>query len=134
MINDLLDAIISLPEKLLDGIKGLFVPDADTMAAYQDRWFSLLASRFGAIYEAVMLIDEFGQSISDQAASGVVDFPIVTIDLAGTPFTFGGWRVDVVPDGFDLIFDALKLMIDIVATLAFVNGLRHRFEGILGGE
>lgn len=132
-VSDIIDGITNLPQMILDGIKGLFVPDVWQIAAYQLKWEELLATRFGAIYEAVMLIDQFGKAISEQAAMGIVTFPEVTIDLAGEPWTFGGWDIKVVPDGFGGVIVVLKSAINIVCTLAFVNGLRHRFEGIMGG-
>lgn len=132
-VSDIIDGIKNLPQMILDGLKGLFVPDVWQIAAYRDKWMDLLSSRFGAVYEAVMLIDEFGQAISEQAAMGVVTFPEVSIDLAGTPWTFGGWDVKVVPDGFGGVIVVLKSAISIVCTMAFVNGLKHRFEGIMGG-
>lgn len=132
-ISDLIDGILNLPTLIIDGIKGLFIPDTQAMAAYQNKWLGLLSSRFGAIYEAVVLIDEFGQAISEQTKQGIITFPEVTVDLAGTPWTFGGWDVKVVPDGFDAVIVTLKSAVNIVCTFAFVNGLRHRFEGAMGG-
>lgn len=74
-VSDIIDGILNLPQLIIDGIKGLFIPDTEAMAAYQDKWFSLLSSRFGAIYEAVVLIDEFGQAISEQTKQGIIAFP-----------------------------------------------------------
>lgn len=132
-VSDIIDGILNLPQLIIDGIKSLFIPDAWEMAAYQLKWEELFAARFGAIYEAVVLIDEFGQAIGEQAKQGTVTFPAITLDLAGTPWTFGGWEVKVVPDGFDVVIGTLKTAINIVCTFAFVNGLRHRFEGVIGG-
>ena len=132
-VSDIIDGILNLPQLIIDGIKSLFIPDAWEMAAYQVKWEELFAARFGAIYEAVVLIDEFGQAIGEQAKQGTVTFPDITLDLAGTPWTFGGWEVKVVPDGFDVVIGTLKTAINIVCTFAFVNGLRHRFEGVIGG-
>lgn len=133
-LENIANGIINLPQTIMDGIKGLFVPDAEAMAEYKDQWESLLSQRFGAIYESVQLIDDFASSLSMQGLQDTVTFPSVELDLAGTLVVFGGWEVDVVPDGFEFLIEVLKKIISIVATLAFVNAMRNKFEGILGGS
>ena len=133
-LENIVQGIVNLPQNLLEGIKGLFVPDAESMAAYQDQWSELLADRFGAIYESVAVIDDFISSIDSSAKQEEVTFPSITVDLAGTPWTFGGWSVDIVPDNFAFLTTYSKLIVNIICTFAFVNGLRNKFESILGGR
>lgn len=123
----------NLPQALLDGIKGLFVPDAEDIAEYSDQWQNLLANRFGAIYQSVDVIDQFASGIQEADQTNTVYFPIVSLSLAGAQFSFGGWDVQIVPTGFDFIITTLKRIISIVATLAFINAMRIKFEKILGG-
>lgn len=134
--NDKLDTMTeevkSLPEKIMDGIKGLFVPDEEDMQAYSDKWDELLHTRFGALYESVDLISSYGDAFTEVEATNTVQFPSVTIPLAGVDFSFGGWDVKVIPEGFDTLFDTLRWMITILATVAFVNALRNKFERLLG--
>lgn len=133
LIGDVIEGITNLPQAIMDGIVGLFVPNADAIAAYQNQWSELLSTRFGAVYQSVQLLDEFAQSIQMQDEQNTVPFPSVTLDLAGVPFTFGGWTVQVVPPGFEFVVEMLKRIVSIVATLAFLNSMRNKFERVLGG-
>lgn len=133
LLENIVNGILNLPQLILDGIKGLFVPDAEAMAAYKEQWEALLSQRFGAIYESVQLIDDFVSSIELKSTQGYISFPEVSVDLVGTTFTFGGWNVQVVPSGFEAVVEILKKIISIVATLAFLNSMRNKFENILGG-
>lgn len=134
LLGNVVDGITSLPKKILDGIVGLFVPTAQDLEVYQDKWDTLLQSRFGALYESGQLITQYAQSFEEKAATNTVEFPSITLDLAGVPFSFGGWQVKVVPDGFDELFDMLKWMISLIATLGMVNALRNKFDRLLGGS
>ena len=132
-IGDLIkNAIVNLGNFLLDGIKGLFVPSEEDITEMKDRWTDLLRDRFGALYQTVELIDSYGKSFQAQEKNSIT-MPSIDLSLAGAVFTFGGWEVQVVPDGFDVLFNALKLIISIVCTIWFVNGLKNRFEKLVGG-
>ena len=133
-LERVVQGITNLPDKILDGIKSLFVPDAESMAEYKEQWEALLSQRFGAIYESVQLIDDFVSSIELQSTQGYISFPEVSVDLVGTTFTFGGWNVQVVPSGFEAVVEILKKIISIIATLAFINSMRRKFEMVLGGS
>jgi len=133
-LDDMTEEVKSIPEKILDGIKGLFVPDEQDMQEYNDKWDELLHSRFGALYESVDIISEVGTVFVDTEARNTVDFPSVTIPLAGVDFEFGGWEVQVIPDGFDVLVDMLKGMISLLATVAFVNTLRNKFDRLMEGS
>lgn len=134
-LKKLYDGILSIPSKIVDGlingIKSLFVPDESFMIENQERWESLLSERFGAVYESVEIIDEWAEAFKYESTQSTIKFPEVKLNFGDTSFTFGGWEVDVVPDGFDFLIEALKMILDIVCTLMFVNGLKHRLEGVL---
>lgn len=132
-IGDLIkNAIVNLGTFLIDGIKGLFVPSEEDITEMQERWTSLLSDRFGALYQTVELIDNYANAFTSQEKN-TITMPSVTIPLADSEFVFGGWEVQVVPDGFGVVFDTLKLIISIVCTIWFVNGLKNRFERLVGG-
>lgn len=132
------DKITDLGNVLLDGIKGLFIPSEESITDLKEDFEEVLADRFGAVYESAEVIDNFasaffnqGQVVSAAEHSGIIHFPEVTVDLVDTPFTFGGWDVDIIPDQFDSIISLLKIAIDIVCTFAFVNALRKKLEVVL---
>lgn len=134
-LKKLYDGILSIPSKIIDGlingIKSLFVPDSQYIVDNQTRWEELLSERFGAVYESVAIIDEWAEAFTYESTQSTLKFPEVKLNFGDTPFTFGGWEIDMVPHGFDFLIDALKMILDIVCTLMFVNGLKHRLEGVL---
>lgn len=139
-IGNVVNNIIELPLKLWtlisDGLKNLFVPSADEMAEYSDKWDTLLSSRFGALYQSGELVENVVNAIQNQPATvaenGVINMPQVSLDSFGIPFTFGGFDIDIKPDGFEFLITLCKRTISIVCTLAFVNVLRKRYETIVG--
>ena len=138
--DNVVNAIKDLGQSILDGIVGLFVPTEDDITAIKGRFESLLADRFGAVYDSTQIIDDFANAFNSQSqsamidgtgASGVISFPSITVDLVGVPFTFGGWDVDIIPDKFEGIIDTLKMITNICCTFVFVNGMRKRLDGVL---
>lgn len=133
-LSGIADGITSLPDKIMEGIKGLFIPDADAMAAQQEKWSQLLVEHFGAVYDSVEILDEIADAFSLQDVQEEIEFPSVAIPLAGEEFVFGGWMVDVVPDGFEFLIEVLKKVVDIVCTIAFVQAMRNKYDNVLGGR
>lgn len=145
-LKKVVDSITELPGKIVNGIgekltafgtwivdqiKGLFIPSEESIIELKTKFEELLRDRFGAVYDSADIIDDFASSFSYTETDPSVTFPTVTVNLAGTDFTFGGWEVDVIPDRFEGIVDVLKLLISMVATVFFVNALRKRLEDIL---
>lgn len=130
--ENVVNAVVNLGNTLLEGIKNLFVPSEDDITTMKEKWDTLLSERFGALYQVTQLIHDYALAFKNQNKS-TITFPSVTIPLAGSNFTFGGWEVQIVPDGFSAIFTVLKTITSILATCLFVNSLRNRFEKILGG-
>ena len=124
---------------ILDGIKSFFIPSEDSMTSIKVEWDELLSNRFGALYEAGGIISDFGEqmnmdSIRTRGIKNTIVMPSVTVDLAGTPFTFGGYEVQIVPEGFDFLITVVKGITSIVCTLAFINALRKKYDKIIGGS
>lgn len=145
-LKNLYDSITELPSKIANGIgekltafgtwiidqiKGLFIPSEESIIELKTKFEELLRDRFGAVYDSADIIDDFASSFAYSDTDTSVTFPQVTVNLAGTNFTFGGWEVDVIPDRFEGIVDFLKLLVSMVATVLFVNALRKRLEDIL---
>lgn len=137
-LNNVVKSITELPEKIWvnisDGLKGLFVPSEESMTLYKDKWDELLASRFGAVYQVVNIMTDSWDGIMQADETDTIAFPQATINFSGTPFTFGGYDVKIVPDGFGVLVTAIKSIVAIVCTVAFVNGLRKRYDEIMGVE
>lgn len=131
--NLIKNALVDLGNFLINGIKNLFIPSDEDITNMQQQWNTLLENRFGALYQVIQLIDDYASAFNSQS-KGTITFPSVTIPLAGSEFTFGGWEVQVVPSGFDVLFNAIKLITSVLATVFFVNGLKNRFEKLVGGS
>lgn len=128
-----------LPGKLWslieDGLKSLFVPDDEYMISYSDNWDQLLSERLGAVYEVANIVSDSWDGIMNADQTNTVSIPVVSIPLpGGNNFQFGGYDVKIVPDGFSVLVTALKLIVGIVCTFGFVNGLLKRYDEVMGVE
>lgn len=134
--RSILDTLIELPNtiwvKVEEGLTNLFVPNEQTISNMQQEWNSLLADRFGALYQVIDLVTEFADAFQD-SEQDTITLPAVTVPVGADGWTFGGWEIQVVPDGMNVLFTTLKTLVSIVATFLFVNGLKRRFEGLIGG-
>lgn len=135
--QNMVDAISQLPSLIWgyieDGLKSLFIPDEQFIVDYEDRWTELLSDRLGAVYQVSSVTIESWDRISAEDAQDTVQMPVVSIPLpGGQSFTFGGYVVKIVPDGFSFLVESVKLIAGIVATVAFVNGLRKRYDEVMG--
>lgn len=59
--------------------------------------------------------------------------PEVTVNFSDTSFSFGGYEVSIIPDGFDVLVTAVKGITSIVCTFLFINSLRNKYEKLIGG-
>lgn len=137
-ISNLLTGIIELPSKLWNlienGLKGLFVPSESEMTEIKGQWDTLLSDRFGGLYQTVQLIDDYAESFKDPNDKNTITLPELKLPFGQSEFVFGGQEVQIVPEKFSFLIDVLKTIISIIATCLFVNGLRNRFERLVGGQ
>ena len=133
--SELGNKITALGDKILDGIKSLFVPSEDDLIGMKEDFDELLSSRFGVLYDSAAIVDNFADSFYNSPAmmdmADVIEVPVVTVNLAGADFSFGGFAVDIVPEQFEGVIYILRTIVSIVCTLMFVNALRKRLEGVL---
>ena len=129
----IVDGLTNLGNMLLDGIKNLFVPSQEDITAMQTKWTTLLEDRFGALYQTIDIIDNYANAFTN-SEKNTITFPEVSIPLGEANFEFGGYEVKVVPDGFNIIFDTLKVIVSILATFLFVNAMKNRLEKLVGGS
>lgn len=131
--NDLLGSVKNLPKQIAEELGKLFKPDAGKIEQVQEQSQELAEERLGAVFQAGQVVDGLVGAFQNQSANPFLVVPSCTVNLAGTPFTFGGWQVKVIPDGLEVLVEPLKLIIDIVCTLAFLQAMRSRFEKLLSG-
>lgn len=142
-LQSLWNSITDLPNKLWslieNGLKNLFVPSEEYIVSYKDKWDELLSDRLGAVYQVVNVLTESWDGVMEADQVDSIQFPATSINLpsgngATVTFTFGGYPVQIVPDGFDFLVTSLKVLVGVVATIAFINGLRKRYEEVMGVE
>ena len=138
-LTNVFNSIVELPQKLWnlisDGLKSLFVPSEESMTAYKDKWDELLSSRLGPVYQVCDIVTNSWSAIGEADTTDTIYFPSATINLPqDAQFTFGGYDVKIVPEGFDVLIQAIKLIVGIVCTLAFINGMLKRYDEIMGVE
>lgn len=138
--ENLITKIIELPDRLWttfqDGIYVLFVPDEGFFDDYKEDWDILLNEHLGCVYEvANMGVELFGNIVTPDDPYPYVSLPEVTIPLPDDEsFTFGGYEVLVVPEGFEFLAEAVQTIVGIVCVTLFVNGLYKRYEEFMGVE
>lgn len=137
-IGEVLSSIAELPQKIWtfisDGLKNLFVPSETKIEEFKTNFENLFAERFGALYESGQYITTFFENLGENDTQTSIEIPLVSVPLAGVDYTFGGYTVEIVPVKFKFLLDILKVVIDIIVTVAFINAMKKRFEDILGGE
>lgn len=138
-IGEMAETLKNLPvtiwNLISEGIKSLFVPSDEYLEEYTAQMSHLLMSKFGAVYEVVDILSNSWDRIQSNDESNTIDFPEVTIPLPGdNEFTFGGQQVQIVPDGFDWLATSLKTLVGIICTLLCINGLKIRYDEIMGGK
>lgn len=136
-VGEIAASITELPQKLWikisDGLKSLFIPSSEELEQFISKMDNLLESKFGAVYQVVNTTIESWERVKEADATDTIDMPEVTIALPeNNEFTFGGYNIKIVPDGFTAIVTALKSIVGIVCTVAFINGLRKRYDEVMG--
>ncbi len=133
-LDNLNSTLEETPNKLLEGIKGLFIPTEEDMIEIKDKWQLLMEERFGALYQAGTILVEFSENIKYQGTKTTIELPWVGVPLADGYFEFGGYEVQIVPDGFEDLQNFVVTAVGIVCSLAFVVMLRNKFNKLVGDD
>ena len=138
-ISNVITSITELPQKIWafieNGLKSLFVPDEQYIVEYKDKWDTLLENKLGAVYEVANVTFESWDRVRASDEQDTIQMPEVSIPLPDdNEFTFGGYDVKIVPDGFGFLVTSVKIITAVVCTIAFVNGLRKRYDEVMGVE
>lgn len=136
-ITNVFDSIAELPSKIWqfieNGLKSLFVPDEQFIVDYKDEFDTMLSEKLGAVYQVVNITFGSLERIQEADEANHIELPETTIDLPdNNKFSFGGYDVPIVPEGFGFIADIIKTVVGAVCTVLFINGLRRRYDEIMG--
>lgn len=138
-ITNVFDSITQLPQliwnKIQSGLMALFVPTETFITQYKQDMDTLLEEKFGAVYEVIDISLNKWDKIQEYDIQNVIEFPLVSIPLPeGSNFEFGGYDVQVVPNGFEFLVTVIKGLAGVLCTILFVNGLRKRYDTIMGDK
>lgn len=135
-ISEVKDTITDLPNKLEEKALSLVVPEQEVLESKFSEIEDLLRGRFGLIYQAEEVIVDFANSLqtstaTSEATGGKIIFPPVVVNLPDeTAFNFGGYEVDLIPDGFEILVNAVRLAVNMVCTAIFINMCKNKLEVI----
>lgn len=141
-ISDLWDAVSSLPGKIADAIKGLFVPTDAQMNELKASFNSLLSEKLGFVYQAVSLVDGVFDAVFDAVDNPNSDvsftvpaFP--SFDVGGTEVSL--WDDPVVVDIADNEFvqtvqQVASPFVVAVMVWGFVHSMEDAFLAFVGGK
>lgn len=137
--SNVISSITELPSKIWEfienGLKNLFIPSEESMVEIKTKWEETLEKKLGAVWQVVDITFGSWGNINASDLSNSIDFPEITIPLPdNAEFSFGGYEVQVVPNGFELIADICKMATGAFSTLLFINGLRNRYDEVMGVE
>ena len=147
--NTILGTISSLLSGLIDGIKGLFVPDQEWLVSWINSVKSTLTEFFTFYPAANSMVEQAFDTILEGSAVESIYFPAIELpDITGqydSITLYSGGYVPLLPQsvnftvtegvlGSATFFDYMKYLIDIVATMYVINMVRNKFKAVLVGE
>lgn len=138
-VKKIVTGITELPQKLWtlisDGLKSLFVPSEDFILQFKDDMDSMLEQKLGAVYQVVNIMTESWDRITANDVANTINIPSTSISLPeNTDFVFGGYDVQIVPNGFDWLANMIKTVVGIICTVLCINGLRKKYDEVMGVE
>lgn len=116
-----------------------FVPSTEFFEEYFDQFDYLLEERMGFMYTAYSYIIDLYYNLIDYwkdegSVQSYIVFPVVEIPISeGTVFSFGGWEVNVIPEGFESIVETLKMIVNLICTIYMIITSWHFFERFIDG-
>lgn len=138
-VKKIVTGITELPQKLWtlisDGLKSLFVPSEDFIVQFKEDMDSMLEQKLGAVYQVVNIMTESWDSITANDVANTINIPSTSISLPeNEEFVFGGYDVQIVPNGFDWLVNIIKTVVGIICTVLCINGLRKKYDEVMGVE
>lgn len=139
-VKNVFNTLVELPGKLWtfieNGLKALFVPDDEFISNFKDSFDSLLSERFGILYDSGSLIFNSIFSMAEQMQSGeiqdYIEFPQVDLNFGDSSFSFGGWNVRIVPEGFEFLVELIRVFTTGLLFFPFINSCRKRYDRLVG--
>lgn len=128
--NGILGSIAAGISGIGDTLVHVFVPTEEQILDFRSDLDELLDDTFSGIPETGDILDDVKDTIVDAPPVSQITFP--AINVPNTSFSIASRTVNLVP--IPDLLDFIKLGFDILATCAFVNLIRKRFDEILHGK
>lgn len=137
ILGSIRDLISNLGSFIVNGIKGLFLPDADDITNWKQTIVTILNETFGGIPELENQLKDAISSIFSATARQTVTFKGIKVPaVADQPeaIIVPEQEVALRPPGFDNLFSWAETFINIVATIAVANTCFNQIKRIVVGE
>jgi hypothetical protein len=131
--DNIVDSLSALGDFIKNTLEFLFVLPDDSVSIMFSTFENFMIEHFGALYQSIQLFYSFVVDFQPGTTVEIIKIPKIVLNFSGSTFSFGGYEVDVVPNGFEWLFDSLKMLINIVLTFAFANVLKNKFDRFVGG-
>lgn len=140
--GNLLNAVTSLPSKIADAIKGLFVPSDSQMDELKVSFNTVLSEKMGFVYQSVSMVDGVFDAVFDAVDNPNSDvsftvpaFP--SFDVGGTEVSL--WEQPVVVDIADnevvqTVQQVASPFVVAVMVWGFVHSMEDAFLAFVGGK
>ena len=141
-LSDLWDAVSSLPDKIADAFKGLFIPTEQQLGSLRRLFNYFLSQKLGFVYQAGSLIDGVFDAVFDAVDNPDSDvsftvpaFP--SFDVAGTEVSL--WEKPVVVNIADNVFvqtvqEVASPFVVAVMVWGFVHSMEEAFLAFVSGQ
>lgn len=141
-VKAIVTGIIEMPGKIasaiLDGIKGLFIPDEAGLQELKGKYQTLLETKFGFIYQAFQMMGDLWNTIVDDWSSHsdyTFQFPGISFAMDGESYTLVPAQVvDMDNELMDVLRGAAGTIISIVCVLAIFPTMEDLFIAFISGK
>lgn len=137
LLRSILDAIANIGQTILNGIKGLFVPDQEDITEIKDKYQTLLQERLGFVYEGYTMLSDGFTTLRDSMGDGeeyTFHFPGVQLPYQGETLTIIEEQdVDLDNGVFQVLRPVLGTIVSLIAVVGVVKVCFRVVSAIISG-
>lgn len=137
LLRSILDAIANIGQTILNGIKGLFVPDQEDITEIKDKYQTLLEERLGFVYEGYTMLSDGFTTLRNSMGDGeeyTFHFPGVQLPYQGETLTIIEEQdVDLDNGVFQVLRPVLGTIVSLIAVVGVVKVCFRVVSAIISG-
>ncbi len=135
--NSIQNAINNIAANVVNGIEDifekLFVPNEEKYIEMFEKFKKFMLDKFGGLYQIGELFYQRWQELYIEKQADTFTIPKLNLKLPqNVTLNLGPYTFKIVPNGFEFLANILKNIIGIICTLFFVNGLKYRYNRLMG--